>query len=923
MTIALHQLTGECADMLRARQTPALAALGPPSTWPPPLLWATELMLGANEAMFCAFGPERRMLYNDKYIAILGERHPAAMGAPMSEVWYDIWDDRAQALVERAFAGESIVVDEIERHLLRGGRRTETHFSFGYHPIRDAQGFVFGFLCVCRETTQRVLQRKQREAELARQWRLLDQAPSFMAVLAGTDYRLEFTNQAYQTAFGPRPMAGRPLAEVFPEAAQQGFIALLDQVRASGERHVGTRTPVVLNPGGPQEATHIVDVIYEPLFDDDGNVTNIFVLGNDVTELVRSQAGERAGNERYATLLDSMSEGFVMLDRAFCMTTINREAERLAQRPAAELLGRSYLELWPDMGDSSIERACREVMAGAPAQQLEYRYRSPLGDVWLDVRIFPVESGIALAYHDVSAVKRAQQVLVLSEERFRAAVSAVGVMWTTDIHGRMRGDQPGWRSLTGQTEAQYGGYGWLEAVHPEDAAPTRAAWDHAIAQRRPFDFEHRVRQLSGGWRRYAVRAVPALNADGSIREWVGMHIDVTESRAAAQALLEADRRKDHFLATLSHELRNPLAAILHAAQVLEQDTDSPQAVQAVASVIRRQSRHMAGLLDELLDLARITTGSIELKPAPVPLGEVLAQAKESVRAAIDTRGHDLRVKVSSEDARRTLMIDARRIVQVISNLLANAACYTPNGGHIDLHARIADDGLHVEVRDDGIGIEATSLPGLFDFQRLPASMAQAQIQGEPGLGLGLALSHELVQLHDGRIEAYSDGPGRGTTISMWIPQPASGSTDLPAAVDGPPPQPASGTRSEARSILVVDDNADAAASLALLLQMEGHRVDVAMDAPSALVQVSTRPAQIGILDIGLPGTDGYELARQLRALPGGNGMLLLAATGWGQRQDRERALASGFDHHFTKPIDVEVLLAVISNWEPPGNAERL
>lgn len=917
MTIALHQLTGECADMLRVRPTPALAALGPPSTWPAPLLWATELMLGADEAMFCAYGPQRRMLYNDKYLAILRERHPMAMGAPMSEVWPEIWNEGLATLVERVFAGESVVMDDIEWQLMRDGRRTETHFSFGYHPIRDAQGLVFGFLCVCRETTQRVLQRKEREAELARQWRVLDQAPSFMAVLGGADYRLEFTNQAYQAAFGRRAVAGRPLAEVFPEARQQGFIALLDQVRASGQRHVGSRTPVVLDPGGPHEATFTVDFIYEPLFDDDGNVTSIFVLGNDVTELVRSQAGERAGNERYATLLDSMSEGFVMLDRAFCITTINREAERLAQRPAAELIGRSYAELWPGIADSAVERACREVMAGAPAQQLEHHYWSPRGNVWIDARVFPLGNGIALAYHDVSAVKRARQALVQSEERFRAAVSAVGVMWTTDVHGRMRGDQPGWRSLTGQTEAQYRGYGWLEAVHPEDAAPTRAAWDEAIAQCHPFDFEHRVRQLTGGWRRYAVRAVPALNADGSIREWVGLHIDVTESRAAAQALQEADRRKDHFLATLSHELRNPLAAILHAAQVLEQDTGSPPAVQSVASIISRQSRHMAGLLDELLDLARITTGSIELRPGPAPLGEVLAQAAESVRAAIDARGHELRVDVSSDDARCTLIIDRRRIVQIISNLLANAACYTPNGGHVDLHARIADGGLHVEVRDDGVGIEATSLPGLFDFQRLPPSTAQAQIRGEPGLGLGLALSHELVQLHGGRIEAYSDGPGRGTTISMWIPQPANGSTAPLDEVDSASPVAASQPRSEARSILVVDDNADAAAALALLLQMEGHQVDVATDADSALVQLSTRPPQVGILDIGLPGTDGYELARQVRALPSGRGMLLLAATGWGQRQDRERALASGFDHHFTKPIDIDALLVVISSWDPP------
>lgn len=492
-----------------------------------------------------------------------------------------------------------------------------------------------------------------------------------------------------------------------------------------------------------------------------------------------------------------------------------------------------------------------------------------------------------------------------SEARFKAAVSAVGLMWTQNAQGQMEGEQSGWSSLTGQTPAQYQGEGWLQAIHPEDRQPTLIAWRQALSQRRHFEWEHRLRHLDGEWRRYSVRAVPIHTLDGAVSEWVGVHIDVTEARRASESLREADRRKDEFLAILAHELRNPLAPIRSAASVLDNPALTPHELATSRDIINRQIRHMAWLLDDLLDISRISAGRLELEKRPHPLQAIVGTAVETARALIDSRQHTLEIDLPPGCVAH---VDEVRMTQVLSNLLLNAAKYTPRGGRIRLTARADDDGLLIEVSDNGIGITPEQLPYVFEmFSQLRS--ADDRVHG--GLGIGLALSRGLAELHGGQLEARSAGLGGGATFRIHLPLPAFETP--PVAFDDAPALAVASAHAPLR-VLIADDNCDAAESLALLLALEHHDVHVATDGASALALAARVHPQVAVLDIGMPGLDGYEVARRLRLEPGGSEMLIVALTGWGQQEDRRKALAAGFDRHYTKPIDPDILIACMNAW---------
>jgi PAS domain S-box-containing protein len=374
-------------------------------------------------------------------------------------------------------------------------------------------------------------------------------------------------------------------------------------------------------------------------------------------------------------------------------------------------------------------------------------------------------------------------------------------------------------------------------------------------------------------------------------------VEVTAMKQSEAALQEADRRKDQFLATLSHELRNPLAPIRNAAHLLAMPQLRPEQQRQAVDVIQRQVGHMALLLDDLLDVSRITQGRLALKKERVALAALVDAAVETARPLIERKGHRLQVSLPAEPP--LLHADPLRVSQILSNLLNNAAKYTDPGGQIRLSATLDDGLLVVEVADDGIGIAPEALPQLF--------LMFSQVQGgagrsEGGLGIGLALVRGLAELHGGRVEAHSEGPGRGSRFRVLLPQDAA----APAAAE---PAQGADTAGTLR-LLVVDDNRDAADSLALLLEAAGHPVRVAYDGRTALAVAEAFRPDVALLDIGLPDLSGHEVARRLRAAAWGRHMRLIALTGWGQDDDRRRSAEAGFDHHLTKPVDP----ASLSRW---------
>jgi nitrogen-specific signal transduction histidine kinase/ActR/RegA family two-component response regulator len=372
--------------------------------------------------------------------------------------------------------------------------------------------------------------------------------------------------------------------------------------------------------------------------------------------------------------------------------------------------------------------------------------------------------------------------------------------------------------------------------------------------------------------------------------------------ASESALRDAHRRKDEFLAMLAHELRNPLAPIRTAAQLIDlPNATLPQARKA-GQVIARQVKHMAELVDDLLDVSRVTRGQIVLERQVFDIREAVRSAIEQARPLVEARAHALRTRLPSKPT--FVDGDRTRLVQVIANLLNNAAKYTPPGGEVSVDARVDDAGVTVTVADTGVGIEPDLLPHVFElFTQGKRTLDRSQ----GGLGIGLALVKGLVDLHGGRVLASSEGSGTGSRFSVWIPTVAP---DAQAAKET-----SASARLEAvpRRVIVVDDNQDAAQTLALLLESHGHTVSVYYSAEDALAEAPARPADTYLLDIGLPGMSGLELARELRTLHAGARVHLIALSGYGRPQDLEASRDAGFDDHLTKPVDGERLIAVMTS----------
>ncbi len=406
------------------------------------------------------------------------------------------------------------------------------------------------------------------------------------------------------------------------------------------------------------------------------------------------------------------------------------------------------------------------------------------------------------------------------------------------------------------------------------------------------------------------RELHALNqslqqANGDLeRANLALQAEVAERTRAEQALKEADRHKDEFLAMLAHELRNPLAPIRNAVHLMKMKAVADPQLKLSRDIIERQMLQLSRLVDDLLDVSRITRGKINLTRQRVELRELVDRAVETVTPAIEGRGHSLQVDMPS----RPLAIygDPMRLTQALGNVLGNAAKYTDKGGQITLRARRRQRDIEISVRDNGIGIVPEVLPCIFD---LFTQLDQRGSRPQGGLGIGLALVRQLVEMHGGTVTASSEGPGKGSEFIILLPLSIERTAEDDAAEPAEPPEkPVVAPRSVTqRRILVADDNPDARESLATLLSLNGHEVFRAEDGSDAWRTAEQQRPDVALLDIGMPGANGYEVARRIRGEPWGRTMVLVALTGWGQESDRRRSHEAGFDTHLTKPVDPQVL----------------
>jgi PAS domain S-box-containing protein len=644
-----------------------------------------------------------------------------------------------------------------------------------------------------------------------------------------------------------------------------------------------------------------------------GTVVDITVRKRLETEL-RHHAAE------VERILESIGEGFVALDRDFRFVYVNPSAEQMLGRPREELIGQIPWDIFPE---ETARESRRHIEAAAlNGSPTRYETHVPGWNRWFENRVYPSEAGLSIFFADVTARVAAEAALRESRDVLSLAMrgGAMGawsrnlatneVWWSRELE-EIFGLEPGEFS---RTEA-----GFFDFVYEEDRPAVRTAVDEAVRNCSDYVVEFRFRHAAGEWRWMEGRGRVVYASDRTPRTLYGIGIDVTDRKRAEIALREAkgaaesaNQLKDQFLATLSHELRTPLNAILGYARMLQTNSIAPEKRQRAIDVIERNAVAQNQLVEDLLDMSRITTGKIRLDPVPVPVVTVLREAVEGIKPAADAKGISLDTDFDPFAGR--VRADTSRLQQVFWNLLMNAVKFTGEGGRIVVSLR--RDGAHVKIGviDSGAGIAPEFLPFVFE----PFRQAESHFnRAYGGLGLGLAITRQLVELHGGTIHASSPGLGRGAMFTIALPcvngnDAASEDTvamrrsaDTPGAA---PPPSLVGLR-----ILLVDDEEDTLAMFRDALEEAGADVRAVSSAPGALQATEEWQPDLLVADLGLPGMDGYQLLAALRAKRSSSTCPAVAVSAYARLDDRSRALAAGFQAHVAKPIDPVALVRALQN----------
>ncbi|MEX2308934.1 MAG: PAS domain S-box protein [Pirellulales bacterium] len=631
----------------------------------------------------------------------------------------------------------------------------------------------------------------------------------------------------------------------------------------------------------------------------------------DAIEAARDRKALHESEERFARFMQHFPGLAWIKDSSGRYVFANEAAQKAFQKAAEELYGKTDNELFA--AKTAIQFTANDQQAlssDAGIQTIETLEHDDGVVHYSLVNKFPIPGvegqaaligGMAI---DVTDRKRAEESLRESEERFRRMADHAPVMiWVTEADGHCSFLGKTWYDFTGRTPEESLGFDWIEAMHPNDRAAARETFLAANERQEEFRHEYRLLSKDGSYHWMIDAAAPRLGDDGTFLGYIGSVIDISNRkkmeevlRESQAALLEADRRKDEFLALLAHELRNPLAPIRTGLELLRLAGDDRSVIEEVRLTMDRQSQQMVRLIDDLLDVSRITRGTVELRTGRVELAWIMESAVETARPVIEEMGHKMTVRLPNRPV--VLEADPTRLAQVISNLLNNAAKYMKRGGSIDLNAEQHGGSVVISVKDRGIGIPAEMIDRIFDmFIQVDGSLDRSH----GGLGIGLTLVKRLVEMHGGTVEARSDGPDRGSEFIVRLPV-VLGLLKETNNLDG---QKIAATSK--RRILVVDDNENAAQMLGMLLKALGNDVRMVFDGLSAIKLAAEFRPDVVLLDIGMPQIDGYETARLIRQEPWGSTLVLAALTGWGQEDDKRRTREAGFDHHFVKPVEPAVL----------------
>jgi PAS domain S-box-containing protein len=788
---------------------------------------------------------------------------------------------------------------------------------------------------------------------------LFEDSPALVALLDGESQAYLFANAAYRTAFfaGADPV-GRTLAQILPEADTQGFVGIISDVYTTGKPFQADEIRFDLAlPDGGTKVFHF-NLIFKPVRDAAGRIDSTLIVATDVTEAVVNREEARRNKRQLQIALESGGMGAWRIDLDTSELDTDATFRALHHVIEREQVEDAILRLGHPDDRQRVRDALARTIAQDVPYDVEYRVRTPDGGYrWMASRgdavrddagrmvavtgvAFDIEQRKATEFAQDAARARDAFLLHLDDALRDSQDAAILQQTATRLLGQQlqasrifysefdsesgqasvqqQYGEPDARSLDGvydmrafpaYLQALQGGPVVLSNVHAAafltaGEQATFAALQVGSLLSIPIIVTGKlVASLSAvrGTARQWTEDDKFLMQATAERTWPG----VQQARAEA-ALREAARRKDEFLAMLAHELRNPLAPISAAAQLLQSGQFDAARVQHASQIIGRQVKHMTGLVDDLLDVSRVTTGMIALEQAQLDISQIINDAVEQVTPLLRARRHHLQLQIAPDET--VVTGDRKRLVQVIANLLGNAAKYTHEGGRIEVTTRVHATHVLVDIRDNGIGMAPELQARAFD---LFAQAERTSDRSLGGLGLGLALVKSLVELHHGTVTCASPGPGYGSVFTVCLPRAVQcGVNDAAPALTAV----ATAATPSALRVLVVDDNVDAAAMLAMILEVAGHEVAIEHGARRALARAQAEAPQVCLLDIGLPEMDGNELARRLRADPVTAGALLIAVTGYGQDSDQAESLEAGFDFHFLKPVDMSALRTVLAEF---------
>ncbi|WZP00990.1 PAS domain S-box protein [Isosphaeraceae bacterium EP7] len=715
--------------------------------------------------------------------------------------------------------------------------------------------------------------------------------------------RILFINPvaAFLTGWTAAETRGKALAEIFHvvnEVSRQPVENPVDRILAT--RHDVNRAShlVLISREGTERP---IEANGAPIVDDQETITGVVLVFRDVTE--KRQAEE--ANERLAAVIESSDDIIVSKTLDGIITSWNGGAERLLGYSADEVIGRHVSMLMPAEYIEDTETILSRVRRGEKVDHYRSKRRRKDGTI-IDVSltVSPVRNsegliiGASKVGRDVTEQIRAHEL----NERLAAIVeSSDDIIASKTLDGVITSWNKGAERVLGYSAGEVIGK-HISAIMPPELVEDMPKILERIRRGERIDHYHTKRMRKDGVViDVSLTVSPIRDAQGRVIGASKIGRDITQEKLIEAERQEAERRKDEFLAMLAHELRNPLSSISTAAHLLGQLETEEDLVWA-KDVVIRHVKHLARLIDDLLDVSRISRGKISLRKECVTLSPIVSSAVESVRPLLEERKHELNLSLINVGLR--LDADPLRLEQILINLLTNAAKYTDAGGKISLSARHDGPEIVITVEDTGIGIAPDLMPRIFElFSQGDRTIARS----EGGLGIGLTLVQKLAEMHGGSVVALSDGPGKGSVFTVRLPA-------MDESTPQQPPRPWSLPRVARPSsrVLVVDDNTDSASGIARLLKLLGHDVKVAYEGEAAIEAARAHHPEIILLDIGLPGLDGYEVVKRLRSDECCKDSLIIAVTGYGQPEDLRRSKDAGFDHHIVKPVDYETLMSIFT-----------